>query len=99
MLIAAATGDIAIDEAAPIALGGDDDIKLMVTIHGGTSNLRQGIVGEVLVRIDLAEGLHIYGAPVSNGMIATEVTVDGPTGLIVETPILPAVEPLTLAGW
>jgi hypothetical protein len=70
----------------------------MVTIHGGTSNLRQGIVREVFVRFDLAEGLHIYGAPVSNGMVATEVTVDGPTGLIVETPILPAVEQLTLTG-
>jgi hypothetical protein len=59
MLIAAATGDVVIDEAAWIALGGDDDIKLMVTIHGGTGNLRQGIVREVLVRFDLAKGLHV----------------------------------------
>jgi hypothetical protein len=60
MLIAAATGDIAIDEAAPIALGGDDDIKLMVTIHGGAGNLRQGVMRENLVRFDLAIRLHNY---------------------------------------
>ncbi|MGB0553717.1 MAG: protein-disulfide reductase DsbD domain-containing protein [Alphaproteobacteria bacterium] len=98
MLIAAATGNIAIDEAAPIARGGDDDIKLTATIHGGSGNLRQGIVREVLVRFDLAEGLHIYGAPVPAGMVATEVTVDGPPGLIVEAPVLPLSAPLTLAG-
>jgi hypothetical protein len=90
-----AIGDIAIDEAAPIAFDGDDDVKLTVTIHGGTGNLRQGIVREIFVRFDLAEGLHIYGAPEPDGMVATEVTVDGPTGLIVEAPILPPVEPLT----
>ena len=31
-------------------------------------------------------------------MVATDVTVDGPTGLIVEAPFLPPVEPLTLIG-
>jgi hypothetical protein len=98
MLIAAATGDIMIDEAVPIAFGGDADIKLTATIHGGTGNLRQGVVREFFVRFDLAEGLHIYGAPVPDGMVATEVTVDGPIGLIVGAPILPPVEPLTLAG-
>ncbi len=98
ILIAAATGNIAIDEAAPIARGGDDDIKLTATIHGGSGNLRQGIVREVLLRFELAEGLHIYGAPVPDGMVATEVTVDGPPGLIVEAPILPSSAPLTLPG-
>jgi hypothetical protein len=98
MLIAAATGDIAIDEEAPVAVGGDEDIKLTATIHGGSGNLRQGIVREILVRFELAEGLHIYGAPVPDGMVATEVTVDGPPGLIVEAPVLPPTEPLTLAG-
>lgn len=98
LLIAAATGEVAIDEAAPVAYGGSDDIKVTATIHGGVGNLRQGIVREVLVRFELADGLHIYSDPVPAGMVATEVTVEGPPGLMVEPAILPPSEPLTLAG-
>ena len=34
-------------------------------------------------------GLHIYGDPVPQGMVATSIQVDGPPGLVTEDPILP----------
>jgi hypothetical protein len=46
------------------------------------------------VRFELRDGLHIYGEPVPEGMVATTVSVDGPDGLVVEDPILPPTEPL-----
>jgi hypothetical protein len=53
---------------------------------------------QLVVRFELGEGLHIYGAPVPDGMIATEVSLSGAPGLTVLDPILPPTETLHLAG-
>jgi len=98
MLIAAASGKIELPEAAPQASGGDEDVKLSVGLVGGKGSIRQGILREILARFELSDGLHIYGEPVPDGMVATSVTVTGPDGLMCEAPILPPTEPLTLAA-
>jgi peroxiredoxin len=59
-------------------------------VHGGDDDVR------IVVRFHLPDGLHIYGEPVPDGMVATSVDVRGPEGLVVEPPVLPPTEPLRL---
>jgi hypothetical protein len=96
LLIDAALGRVQLDPKGPMAVGGDPEVRITAAIHGGAGTIRQGIRREVVVRFDLDPGLHIYGEPVPEGMIATSVTVTGPPGLVVESAIFPATEPLTL---
>ena len=49
-------------------------------------------------RFELADGLHIYGEPVPDGMVATTIRVTGPPGLAVMEPILPPSRTLHVAG-
>ena len=98
LLIAAATGNVVLEPDAPSATGGDDDIVLNVSLQGGRGNLRQGMVREIVVRFELPEGLHIYGEPVPEGMVATEVTIEGAPGLMVEPAVLPPTHTLALRG-
>ncbi len=48
----------------------------------------------LFVRLDLDAGLHVYGPPVPEGYIGTEVTVAGPDGLIVEPAAYPPTHPV-----
>jgi hypothetical protein len=80
-LIDAALGRIVIEEDAPQTEGGADDIRITVAVHGGKGSIRQGIIRKLVVRFELASGLHIYGEPVPKGLTATEVIVNGPPGL------------------
>ena len=97
-LIDAALGRIQIDEAAPQASGGEEDIRITAAIRGGKGSLRQGIIRHLVVRFALAEGLHIYGEPVPKGLTATSVTVEGPAGLKTLPTEFPPTEPLHLAA-
>ena len=96
LYIDAALGRLTLDDDAPQATGGDADIKLTVAIHGGKGTIRQGVIRHLVVRFELPDGLHIYGPPVPEGMIATEVQIDGPEGFRLMPPELPATEKLTL---
>jgi hypothetical protein len=98
ILIDAALGKIILDDDAPRVTGGDEDVRVSATIHGGKGSIRQGIIRKLVVRFELAEGLHIYGEPVPEGMVATQVSVQGPPGFTVLEPILPPTEKLHLAG-
>ena len=84
--IDAALGRLSLDEKAPQVSGGDQDINLTIAVHGGNGTVRQGIVRHLVVRFELPEGLHIYGPPVPEGMIATQVTIQGPEGLALMSP-------------
>ncbi len=95
-VIESALGEILMGEADPHADGGDDDVKITAFFHGGP--LRAGPRRRLVVRFELRAGLHIYGEPVPDGMVATQIAVAGPDGLIVEPPILPPTEPLRLAA-
>ncbi len=95
-LIDAALGQITLDEAAPQVSGGSDEIRITAAIHGGKGSIRQGILRKLVVRFELGEGLHIYGEPVPQGMVATQVEVSGPPGFTTLDPELPPTETLQL---
>ena len=95
-LIDAALGQILLDEEAPRASGGSDDIRITAAIHGGKGSIRQGILRKLVVRFELGEGLHIYGEPVPQGMVATRVEVTGPPGFTTLDAELPPTETLHL---
>ena len=93
----AALGQLSLNDSAPQVCSGDEDIKLTVAVHGGRGTIRQGVIRNLGVRFELPAGLHIYGPPVPEGMIATEVQISGPEGFRVMMPELPPTEKLTLA--
>lgn len=93
-VLESALGEILMGEEDPAVDGGDDDVQITAFFHGGP--LRSGPRRRLVVRFELREGLHIYGEPVPDGMVATQITVEGPEGLIVEPPIFPPTEPLRL---
>jgi len=93
--IDSALGEIFVADDEPRASGGDDDIPIEVVFHGGHS-LKMGIQRRIVVRFHLPEGLHIYGEPVPDGMVATKIEISGPEGLHVYPPILPPTDKLHL---
>lgn len=95
-LIDAALGYIVIEEDAPQVDGGSEEIRLTVAVHGGRGSVRQGVLRKLVVRFELSDGLHIYGEPVPQGMVATEVRASGPPGFTTLDPILPPTEALHL---
>ena len=96
-LIDAALGRISLDASAPSAVAAsDDDIRITATMHGGKGSIRQGVLRKLVVRFELGEGLHIYGEPVPQGMVATNVEVVAPDGFITLEPELPPTETLHL---
>jgi DsbC/DsbD-like thiol-disulfide interchange protein len=95
-LIDAALGRVQFPDEAPSASRGDDDVRITVAVQGGKGTLRQGILRNLIVRFELAEGLHIYGEPVPEGMVATSIVVKPQDGLEVQETIRPATRPLRL---
>jgi hypothetical protein len=96
ILIDAALGHITLDDDTPRVDGGDDEVRISATLHGGKGTIRQGIMRQLVVRFELSDGLHIYGEPVPDGMIPTCVNVEGPPGLVIGEPLYPPTTPLRL---
>jgi hypothetical protein len=92
-----ALGELLMGDAASESAG-DEDVRVEVFLHGGGGDLKSGPMRRVIVRFTLREGLHIYGEPVPDGMVSTQVRVAGPEGLHFEEVILPPTELLTLPG-
>ena len=97
-LIDAALGQVTLDEDTLQFKRGDTDIKITAAIRGGKGSIRQGVIRHLVVRFELAQGLHIYGEPVPEGMVATQISVKGPPGLTAMDPILPPTKKLHVAG-
>jgi len=97
-IVDSALGAILLGEEEPQAEGGGDDIGLTATYHGGGGQMKSGVLRQIVVRFDLAPGVHIYGSPVPNGMVATTIRVSGPPGLHVGEVEAPPSHPLTLPG-
>ena len=89
-LIDAAMGRPVIADDAPSAQGSDEDVRITAYFHGGKGTLRQGVIRNVVVHCDLADGMHVYGEPVPEGMIPFQVEVEGPPGLVVQEASRPA---------
>lgn len=106
-LIDTALGRILLGANEPSATAeGEDAVRISATLHGGAGTLREGARRRMVVRFELADGLHIYGRPVPDWMVPTTIAVDGPPGLVTEEPIYPPTRPhriepldLTLPIW
>jgi hypothetical protein len=98
-LIDAALGRILLDDSAPSVRAVDDEaVRISASMHGGKGSIRQGVMRKLVVRFELAEGLHIYGEPVPTGMVATSVSVTGPEGFVTREAVKPPTETLHLAA-
>jgi peroxiredoxin len=95
-VIDSALGEILLGEDEPSASGGSDDIKISATYHGGGGNIKSAVLRQLVVRFELAPGLHIYDDPVPAGMVATRIEVNGPAGLQTEAVIKMPTRPLKL---
>jgi hypothetical protein len=85
-----------LSEDAPTVRGGDEEVRISASVHGGKGTLRQGVLRKLVVRCELGDGMHVYGQPVPEGMVPTTVTVSGPPGLVVGEPEFPPTESLRL---
>ncbi len=61
-------------------LAEDDGIRVTAFLRGGGGVLRVGPRRRLIVRFEMPDGLHIYGEPVPEGMVATQIDIDGPGG-------------------
>jgi hypothetical protein len=76
----------------PIATAESPGVRVSAVL-GGTEFVFQRRA-TLFVRVDLDAGLHVYGPPVPEGYVGTEVTVAGPEGLIVEPAAYPPTHPV-----
>jgi len=97
-VIDSALGAILVGDDEPQAAAEDDGIRVTAAYHGGGGQIKSGALREVVVRFELAAGLHIYGPPVPAGMVATTVRVSGPPGLHVGQTQAPPSHPFSLPG-
>jgi len=92
-------GRIAQGDNEPVASKSKDDgIRITAFLRGGGGVLRVGPRRRLVVRIEMPEGLHIYGEPVPTGMVATTITVEGPDGFRHEPAQAPPTHLLELPG-
>lgn len=70
-MIDSALGEILLHGDEPTQSAGDEEIRVSATLHGAGGVLKQGSMRRVVVRFELAEGLHIYSDPVPEGIIPT----------------------------
>ena len=92
-------GRIARGENEPFASTAEDDgIRISAFLRGGGGVLRVGPRRRLVVRIEMPEGLHIYGDPVPTDMVATTITIDGPDGFRHEAAEQPPTHAFQLPG-
>ena len=72
-----------------------DGVRIAATFGG--ESLVYGEASTLYVDIYLDEGLHLYGQPIPEGYIATEVTVAAPEGIIVGQASYPPTAPFHVA--
>ncbi|MEM9652902.1 MAG: redoxin domain-containing protein [Actinomycetota bacterium] len=98
-LIDAALGEILLGPEEPATgLADESGIGITLTYHGGGGVIRGGAIRRLIVEMNLPEGLHVYDAPVPDGMVATTVTLVGPSGLRSLPVEKPLTHPLELPG-
>lgn len=96
LLLDVALGRANLAPSAPMSKADSEDVAITAAVHGGNGTLRQGVVRHLIVRFKLAEGLHLYGKPVPDGMKPLTIEVTGPDGLVVQEAIYPPAQPLYL---
>jgi hypothetical protein len=94
------------DQLLRAALGEEIDLtplpespsEVTVDIAFDGSTLGPGILRDLVIRLAVPTGQHLYGEPVASPMVATSVTFDDDVGLVTRPAVFPATTPHTLAG-
>jgi len=76
----------------------NDGIRITAFLRGGGGVLRIGPRRRLVVRLEMPDGLHTYGEPVPDGMVATHIEVEGPDGFCCEEVESPPTRPFHLPG-
>jgi len=76
----------------------DDGIRITAFLRGGGGVLRIGPRRRLIVRLEIPDGLHTYGEPVPDGMVATQIDIEAPDGFCCEAIESPPTKPLQLPG-
>ncbi|MEO1058967.1 MAG: protein-disulfide reductase DsbD domain-containing protein, partial [Actinomycetota bacterium] len=94
-----ALGDVLLPTGEPTVDTADArGIRFSATLHGGGGVFRGAALRQLIIRAELPDGLHIYGDPVPDGMVATTFTLLGPPGIRHAPVEAPPTEPLLLPG-
>ena len=76
---------------------GDEQVQVEVAFEGDT--LPAGISRQIVARFSVPEGMHLYGQPVPEGLVAASIQLDQDLeGIVSYTPIAPKTHTLTLSG-
>jgi len=95
-LLHSALGKVLIPKESPQAVHQDERLK--ITAFLGDEDLKLEYTSRIYVRIELAEGLHIYGEPLPEGFVATTVKVEETKGLRAGKPVYPKTTPKEFEG-
>lgn len=82
-----ALGEVLMPKESPRESLSNDQIK--ITAFLADESLKFEYRSQIYVRLELAEGLHVYGGDLPDGFIGTTVSVDETTGLRTADPIYP----------
>ena len=96
ILLDAALGHIGRDDNAPVTSAKADRVSITTHVRGGGGRIRQGMIRHLVVRLDIPQGLHVYGEPAPAGMFPLTMTVTGPAGLVTLPIVTPETELLSL---
>ena len=86
-----ALGEILARHEVPTAELSTDQVKVSAFLSD--SSLKFETQSTIYVRFELEEGLHIYGRPLPDGYIASEVTIPDTPGLRIGDAVYPATSP------
>ena len=93
-LLAAVRGEEVLLEERPSPVS---EVSVDVDFVG--DSLPVGISRQIVARFSLPEGMHVYGQPVPEGLVAASIELDEQVeGLVAYTPITPATRSMTLTG-
>ena len=93
-LLAAVRGEEVLLEERP-----DPVSEVSVDVDFVGDSLPVGISRQIVARFSLPEGMHVYGQPVPEGLVAASIELDEQVeGLVAYTPITPATRSMTLTG-
>lgn len=73
-----------------------EEVEVRAALDGDT--LSPGITRELLVDVQVPDGLHIYGEPVPSGMVATSVELDSIDTVIAREVVTPRTSPHKLSS-
>jgi len=90
-IIDSALGEILMPKGTPTETLSNDQIK--ITAFLADESLKFEYRSKLHVRLELAEGLHVYGGDLPEGFIATTVSVDETKGLRVDDIVYPDTTP------